>query len=451
MKSTKAIRILRTTFVAILLALPGLVSPRAALPFDQPVFFDLAPSWQTQDQATSGSQAVPAGVPPEAVARGRSLESNYIAHETSGTLFKNVATVLTRRYYDSKFRRDVLPKLVSEYADKAKRASTLKDQRDVVEEMLSHIPSSHLGLMSTTTHKYISADLEGRSYPTFGVQVIEEGGKFYAFFVLEGGPAQRAGLRPWDRIVSIDDVPAEKSSRVDWRSDDAYIADDRDPPVHYLLTEKGDTLKLKIERKKDKFITLSIKAEDYPPFAAAKASARLYKVDGRDIAYIHIWYVHMSGVPELLKSKMEGEFGKCDGFVLDLRGRGGNGMAIARILDVVESESKSRHWPVVALIDRQSTSAKDILAYELKKRGIATLVGEPTAGAVIPASFADVGHDSVLMFPSFKLGKYTDLLESKPTKPDVFVERAGPLSGGEDPILNAGLAEEAKLIKRREK
>jgi carboxyl-terminal processing protease len=108
--------------------------------------------------------------------------------------------------------------------------------------------------------------------------------------------------------------------------------------------------------------------------------------------------------------------------------------------------SENKHKPVVALIDRQSRSAKDVLAYELKKTGIARLVGEPTAGAVIPASFADVGYDTILMFPSFKLPRYTDLLESKPTTPDVYVERAGPLSAGADPILEAGLTEIVKLI-----
>lgn len=91
--------------------------------------------------------------------------------------------------------------------------------------------------------------------------------------------------------------------------------------------------------------------------------------------------------------------------------------------------------------------ARKTLAYELKSKGIARLVGEPTAGAAIPASFADVGHDTVLMFPTFRLPKYTDLLELKPVEPDVAVARAGPLSGGDDPILTAGLAEVLRLAK----
>jgi carboxyl-terminal processing protease len=380
-------------------------------------------------------------------ASGAHLESNFAAVETTGTLFENVTTVLLKKYYDQRFRTETLPRLIAEFAEKAKHATTLYDQRVITEELLSHIPASHLGLISKASHRQVMWDLEGRTYPMLGFQLIEINSKYYAFTVLEGGPASRAGVLPWDRIVTIDGVSAETSPRVDWRSDDAYIGDDRDPPVHYVLASAGETIRLKIERRPEKFMDLSVPVEDYSAFAAAKASARVLKADGRTFGYLHFWYVHMLGVPELVKDKIEGEFRTCDGLIIDLRGRGGNAFAILKIVDALRADRTARNRPIIALIDRQSRSAKDVLAYELKNQGIARLVGEPTAGAVIPASFADVGHDSVLMFPTFKLPKYTELLEFKPVAPDVLVQRAGPLSAGDDPILNAGLAEALKLAK----
>lgn len=367
--------------------------------------------------------------------------------KSNATLFENVVAVLQKKYFDARFRADGLPKLVSQYAEKADRAKTLREQRDLIQEFLSHIPSSHLGLLSKQTHRYIMLDLQGRAYPTFGFQLVEIKGNFYTFFVLEGGPAQRANLLSWDRVVSIDEVPVEQSPRLDWRSDDASIPDDRDPPVHYLVAGKGDTIRVKIERHRGKFLTLSIPAEDYSAFAAAKASARIHMKGGHSFGYLHFWYVHLTGVPELLKEKLEGEFSKCDGLILDLRGRGGNGLAVAKILEILRLDTETRHRPIVALVDRQSRSAKDVLAYEIKKTRVARLVGERTAGAVIPATFADVGYETILMFPSFKLARYTDLLEFKPVEPDVLVERSGPLSAGNDAILNAGLDEALKLVK----
>jgi hypothetical protein len=68
-------------------------------------------------------------------------------------------------------------------------------------------------------------DLAGRRYPTVGFQLIQINSKYYAFTVLEAGPGARAGVLPWDRIVTIDGLVPEESPRVDWRSDDAYIGD----------------------------------------------------------------------------------------------------------------------------------------------------------------------------------------------------------------------------------
>ncbi len=374
-------------------------------------------------------------------------EARFEIRETGGNLMENVVTVLQKKYYDKRFTTEVLPGLVSDYTKKARSATTLREQRMVVQEFLSHIPASHLGLLSKQSYRYVMNDLYGRAYPTFGFQLVAMNGKFYAFSVLEGGPAQRAGLVAWDRIVSIDDSGVEQSARLDWRSDDAYIADDRDPAVHYLTAETGDTIRIRVERRRGKFLELTVPAENYSALAAARASVRLYKEGAYSFGYVHFWYVHMSGVPELLTEKLKGEFSNCDAVIIDLRGRGGAGNVISKILDVLRARNASARQPIVALVDRQSRSAKDVLAYELKKNGLAKLVGEPTAGAVIPATFADVGHETILMFPSFKLPRYTDLLELKPVAPDIAVERAGPLSAGDDPILKAGLAEAAKLAR----
>ena len=263
---------------------------------------------------------------------------------------ENVVSVLKNKYYDKRFTTEVLPGLASQYAEKAARATTLGEQRTVVQEFLSHIPASHLGLMSRQTYRYVMKDLWGHPYPTFGFQLVAIKGKLYAFFVLEGGPAERAGLMAWDRIVSIDGIAAEQSSRLDWRSDDAYISDERDPAVHYLRAEQGDKILIKVERQLGKFLQLTVPAESYSAFAAARASAKVYKEGGHAIGYIHFWYVHMTGVPELLTEKLKGEFSNCDAVIIDLRGRGGSGVAIGKILDVLRDRSSSRPQPVVALV-----------------------------------------------------------------------------------------------------
>jgi carboxyl-terminal processing protease len=137
-----------------------------------------------------------------------------------------------------------------------------------------------------------------------------------------------------------------------------------------------------------------------------------------------------------------------DALVLDLRGRGGSAGEVTRIVDLMRDYRKKTGRPVVALADRQSRSGKDILLYEFRQIGV-RIVGEASAVAVIPASFADVGYDSILMFPAVRLPKYTDLLELKPIQPDVLVERPGLFAAGRDGILEAGVAEARRLGTRQ--
>jgi len=400
--------------------------------------------------------AAPAGARAQTLRPGATPEAQLDAltrlslRETGGSLFENVAKVLAANYVDRDFRTKELPALIDQYRPKAAAASSLNEQRQVVQEFLSHIPASHLGLLSAETYRTMMADLLQVAYPSFGFQLIGTGASVYAGTILEGGPAARAGLLTGDRIVTVDGAPVEESPRLDWRSDDAYISDERDPSVRRLMAAAADRIALRVERRPGEFVNITITAEDYTSFDAAEASVRVIRSEGTSIGYIHFWYVHMDGVPDLIKRTLAGRLKNVDALVIDLRGRGGSGSEVASIVDAVADYRKKTGRPVVALTDRQSRSAKDILAYEFKQRGV-RLVGEATAGAVIPASFADVGHDSVLMFPTMRLDRYTDLLELKPTPPDVPVERAGLFAAGVDPIFEAGVKEALMLVKAKKK
>jgi C-terminal processing protease CtpA/Prc len=368
--------------------------------------------------------------------------------ETSGSLFENVVALLQQRYVDETFRKEQLPKLVEQYRERARESSTLHQQRQVVHEFLSHIPASHLQVLSKTTHRAMMAELLRVAYPNFGFQLVGSGQDYYAGMVVEGGPAVRYGLLLGDRIISVDGVPVAQSPRLDWRSDDAHIGDERDPAIRQLLAAAGDRVELRVERRPGEFVQVSIGAEEYSAFDGARASARLIRTNGKTFGFLHFWFVHLAGVPQLLQEKIDGEFRDADGLMIDLRGRGGSATEVVRIVTIVRDYIQRTGRPVVALIDRQSRSAKDLLAHEFKAMGV-RLVGEPTAGAVIPASFGDVGHDSVLMFPVIKLQVYTDLLEFKPTEPHVLVERSGLFAAGRDAIFEAGVRESLRLVASR--
>lgn len=391
--------------------------------------------------SAAGAQVqIQGGSPEQMVASATRLA----IRETSGTLFDNVVAVLQSRYVDQEFRTTELPALAAKYRAEAAAATTLKAQRQVVHQLLSHIPASHLGLLSTHAHRLIFADLLRVAYPNFGFQLIGAGEHLYAGMILQGGPAARGGLLTGDRVVTIDGVAVADSPRLDWRTDDAYIGDERDPSIQHVIARANERIDLRVERRPGEFVNLNIAAEEYSAFDAAEASVRVIRSEGKSIGYLHFWYVHVSGVPALIQSALAGRLKDADALVIDLRGRGGSATEVPRIVSVIREYRERTGRPVVALSDRQSRSGKDVLLYEFKNLGL-RIVGEASAGAVIPASFADVGHDSVLMFPTMRLPKYTDVLELKPVQPDVAVPRPGLYAAGRDGIIDAGVAEALRL------
>jgi carboxyl-terminal processing protease len=182
-------------------------------------------------------------------------------------------------------------------------------------------------------------------------------------------------------------------------------------------------------------LEISIPCVDYSAWRAAQASVAVHEVDGVRIGYVHYWFIHMGGVTKHLKEALEGPLADCASYVVDLRGRGGDGMAAQALVTAIGKLDRR----CVALIDRGTRSAKEVIAYELRKRETATLVGEHTARAVIPATFKKVGPADVLMYPTFTLGNYTKEIELLGVAPHVAVEDHLPFAAGADSILAAGL------------
>jgi carboxyl-terminal processing protease len=367
----------------------------------------------------------------------------FVPSHEPGHLFEEVVQVLEEHYYDRTFSRDELPELIAAYRPLAEEATSLKMEREVIHRFLEGIPASHLALYSEAAFERIKNELANRKSPTFGFQLVEHEENYFVHTVFAGGPADEAGLLRWDRVVEIDGEATGKSERLDWRTDDACLPD---PPVHPILCKSKDRVTLLVERRPGERFEFEIKAKRYSTFDAAKASCRVIPHQGKQYGYVRFWYIHHTGPAELLTKKFKGAFKDCDGLILDLRGRGGNAGTIGEMLSAIKKGWHPR--PMVALVDTGTRSAKEILTYEIKERWMGLIVGERTAGAVIPATFKRVGSDSILMFPSFTLGRYTDLLEGVGVEPDFSVRDATPYSAGADPILEKGLDVLARGIRR---
>jgi C-terminal processing protease CtpA/Prc len=355
------------------------------------------------------------------------------AAQERGALFERVCAELAENFWDDRFRRQQLPELAAKYRDAAHAAQDRDGERAVIHAFLGEVPASHLALYSASTYEVLDGDLRGKGSPGLGCTLTAVGASFFVDNVLHGGPAAQAGLRRGDRVVSIDGEPTGASPRLDWRSDDAFLPD---PPTHLLLVEDGEQVAIGFEREPGQRRTVELRARVRSAFAASRSSLCVFEQHGHRFGYLHLWMVFHARAARLLAEACE-RCTDCDGILLDLRGRGGSALEVLAIVRELE-RAAAQGQRFVCLVDSRTRSAKEVLAFEIQKRGLGTLVGERTAGAVLPATFTPVGDDSVLMYPATRLGTYSQAIEGKGVHPDVLVQDRLPFAAGDDPILAAG-------------
>jgi carboxyl-terminal processing protease len=361
----------------------------------------------------------------------------------AGTLFGKVSEALQKSYYDKAFRTEELPAGVVEFAPGAAAADDLDAERRVVDAFLAKIPASHLALLETGVHKAMMDNLMNKKHPGLGMQVHRDGEKFFVYRIYEKGPATQAGVRRGDRVLEVDGVPIARSPLLAGSSDDAALDD---LPLHGFRVEDGQEVRLRIERRAGERLDVTVRARPTRDLDASRESARLIESDdGRKIGYVHLWSITVTGCAELVRELIQGRFAECDALVLDLRGRGGSAMVVGQISAIFQGKRAIFDRPVVALVDHCTRSAKEAISRDFRNKGIARLVGERTAGALLPASFRNVGQGYVLMYPAMAMGELSRDVEGKGIEPDVVVADRVDYAAGADPILEAGLREARRL------
>lgn len=363
-------------------------------------------------------------------------------------MFDRTLDVLSRHYFDTAFRRTTLKTLGEELRPAALAATSIADERAVIWQLLTHVPGSHLTLLSRRSYQALMSDVAGSSYVMLGMQLVALDGRFFATSVFDSGPAAMAGVRAWDEVVLIDSVPPGSSSHVDPRSDDASLPD---PPTHNMNAPFGDTVQLRLVRVPGETLAVRVAPRSYSTLQATRASARLLTSGGVRVGYIHWWFMNSRGVPDGFEAALDDPLAASEALLLDLRGRGGSDPAVRGLLTLLSPGPEQRfRGPIVALIDQRTRSAKEQLAYELRERGLAVLIGEPTAGAYRSSGFATVGNDIILMFPQrTKYTFYIERIEGHPVMPHIRVASAGPYAGGADPLIDAGIVEAVRLVTER--
>lgn len=214
-----------------------------------------------------------------------------------------------------------------------------------------------------------------------GVQIgAVEGSKLITVIApIKGSPAEAAGLKSGDKIVSVDGVE--------------YTVDEMDEAVKHIKGDKGTTVTLGILSEGDGRVRdVKITRDEIHMESVITGSIG-------DIAYIGLTQFEENTVDEFTEA-MKAAAGK-KGLILDLRGNPGGILEAAvgisdqllpeadivsakdnRDKEVFHYTSDEESWnkPIVVLVNGGSASASEIVAGALKDNKAATLVGEKTYG-----------------------------------------------------------------------
>jgi len=261
------------------------------------------------------------------------------------------------------------------------------------------------------------------SYPGIGIlsRMSATGGALVTG-VIDGTPAQQAGLIVGDPIIAADGAPFR--------------------PVQSFRGKAGDQVKLEVQRA-GSHLQVPVKPVDIEPnkmfLDGLKASARIFEANGRRIGYVHVWcyagYAYQRAVEELLT---EGVLKDADALIWDLRD--GWGGAVPEYLDLFNTRAPIMHvvnrggerefenvkWrkPVAMLVNGGTRSGKEVLAYGFKKYGLGEVIGTRTEGAVLAATAFLIGRGLLLLAVEDVLVD-GERLEGVGVAPTIEVESSG--------------------------
>lgn len=244
----------------------------------------------------------------------------------------------------------------------------------------------HSVYISAADAKVANEELEG-SFSGIGVSFNMQTDTILVISVIPGGPAEKAGLLPFDRIITIND-----STYAGNKSSQTLI-------MKTLRGEKNSTVKLGVKRGT---------AEELTYFDVTRGEVPVHSVDvayslTKDIGYIKVSKFGRTTYNEFLTAiaflKQEG----VTAFVIDLRGNTGGYMdaAINMINEfmpdgrlIVYTEGKSfprrdvhangtgtcKEAPIVVLTDEISASASEIFAGAIQDNDRGLIIGRRTYG-----------------------------------------------------------------------
>lgn len=248
--------------------------------------------------------------------------------------------------------------------------------------------------------------------------------------VFPGQPAHKAGLQPMDRIKAIDGKPTDRMTL--------------NEAVKLIRGPKGTTVTLTIERPgfEQPFNTTLVRERIKVP----SLKANIIESDVGKIGYIHLLDFSKLADKELSETLRKFKSEGIAGLILDLRDNPGGlldaAVAVSSRLikggpvvivrdrygneDVYEAHPENYiglNVPIIALVNRFSASASEIVAGAIKDRKVGRVAGERTFGKGSVQTAIPLNHGGSIIITTHRYltpSRY-DITEKNGIEPDVEI------------------------------
>lgn len=315
-------------------------------------------------------------------------------------LVSEVWRIVNRTYLDDTFNHQNWAVVRQKALEKP-----LKDQKSAyvaIQNMLKSLDDPFTRFLDPEQYRSLQVNTSGE-LTGVGLQIAlnPETGKLEVVSPIEGSPAEKAGIRPRDRIVKIEGISTDNLTL------DEAAARMRGP-IGTLVT-------LLIERDGDSAQEVRIMRDriELNPVVAELRSAP----QSQSIGYLRLTQFNANASAELAHAISSLEKKGADSYILDLRNNPGGllqaGVEIARlwldsgtIVYTVNRQGIQGSFeafgpaltddPLVILVNQGTASASEILAGALQDHQRAKLVGETTFGKGLIQSLFELSDGSGL-------------------------------------------------------
>jgi C-terminal processing protease CtpA/Prc len=374
------------------------------------------------------------------MAREKSIcRPEQLSRDQRARIFDKTERTVLRHYFDPAFNGSGWPERAKRERERIVSIADPEAFELAMHDLGRSLGTSHTGFFHQSVRRVPARLAIGA---TFSKVEMPDGLRWVAQDVHEGGPADKAGLKPLDVLATIDGK--------------------RISPPHQPMFPMGTKPRITVERNSAvASLELDIPAPRSRKQPHAEPKAVISSVLPNSIGYLKV-----AILPGLLGLDVAREIdnavaglAQCDRLILDLRGHLGGGLGVLRLMSYLtpvklpigytvsrkmaetgfEKENLRRldhlptekpnflaiatmaikyarrdpsvllvseglgpqkwHGRIVILVNEHTVSAGEMVAAFAKENNLATLVGTETAGRLIPGSGFKIGFGYMLIMP----------------------------------------------------